>query len=45
LRDRDFQMWIDWLTKDGQLKPGAFTAGDTYTNAFQPALATLRASQ
>jgi len=39
LRDRDFQMWIAWLTKDGQLAPGAFAPRDAYTNEFQPAVA------
>jgi ABC-type nitrate/sulfonate/bicarbonate transport system substrate-binding protein len=37
LDDRDFQLWIDWLIRDGQIAPGQIKASDIYTNAFQPA--------
>jgi ABC-type nitrate/sulfonate/bicarbonate transport system substrate-binding protein len=36
LTDRDFQIWIDWLIRDGQIAPGQVKAADVYTNAFQP---------
>jgi ABC-type nitrate/sulfonate/bicarbonate transport system substrate-binding protein len=32
--DGEIQIWIDWLVKDGLLKPGQLKASDTYTNAF-----------
>jgi ABC-type nitrate/sulfonate/bicarbonate transport system substrate-binding protein len=32
--DRDYQLWIDWLVKDGQLKPGLVSPKDIYTNAY-----------
>jgi hypothetical protein len=35
LSDKDFQVWIDWLIKDGQLEPGKIKAKDLYTNQFQ----------
>lgn len=35
LSDKDFQTWIDWMVKDGQLKPGQIKASDLYTNEFQ----------
>jgi hypothetical protein len=28
--------WIDWLVKDGKLKPGQLKPTDVYTNAFNP---------
>jgi len=37
LSDVDFQRWIDWLVKDGQLKQGQIKPGDLYTNEFQAA--------
>lgn len=36
LRDQDYQMWIDWLVRDGQLTPGQIAPADIYTNDFQP---------
>lgn len=36
IEDREFQVWIDWLVKDGVLKPGQLKAPDLYTNAFNP---------
>jgi ABC-type nitrate/sulfonate/bicarbonate transport system substrate-binding protein len=32
--DGEIQIWIDWLVKDGLLKPDQLKASDTYTNAF-----------
>jgi ABC-type nitrate/sulfonate/bicarbonate transport system substrate-binding protein len=34
ITDQEVQIWIDWLVKDGLLKPGQFKPSDTYTNAF-----------
>ncbi|WP_426420336.1 ABC transporter substrate-binding protein [Bradyrhizobium genosp. A] len=34
ISDREIQLWIDWLEKDGLFKPGQIKASDTYTNAF-----------
>ncbi|HET8934524.1 MAG TPA: ABC transporter substrate-binding protein [Polyangiales bacterium] len=39
LHDRELQIWIDWLVKDGELKPGQLRPSDVYTNAFNPAAA------
>jgi ABC-type nitrate/sulfonate/bicarbonate transport system substrate-binding protein len=36
LSDKDFQVWIDWLVKDGQLEPGKLKAKDLYTTQFAP---------
>lgn len=33
---RDFQLWIDWLIKDGELHPGQLALGDVYTNSYNP---------
>lgn len=33
--DIDFQRWIDWLVRDGQLEKGQVVARDVYTNEFQ----------
>jgi len=30
--DHDYQMWIDWLVKDGQLQPGQVKPRDVFTN-------------
>jgi ABC-type nitrate/sulfonate/bicarbonate transport system substrate-binding protein len=40
LRDRELQMWIDWLVKDGELKPGQLKPQDVYTNEFNSAART-----
>ena len=37
LHDRELQIWIDWLVKDGVLKPGQLRPSDVYTNEFNPA--------
>ncbi|WBL77654.1 ABC transporter substrate-binding protein [Bradyrhizobium xenonodulans] len=34
ISDREIQVWIDWLEKDGLFRPGQIKASDTYTNAF-----------
>jgi len=36
IADKELQIWIDWLVKDGLLKQGEVKAGDLYTNAFNP---------
>jgi len=34
IADREFQIWIDWLTRDGVLKPGQIALRDLFTNEF-----------
>jgi ABC-type nitrate/sulfonate/bicarbonate transport system substrate-binding protein len=34
ISDGEIQIWIDWLVKDGLLKPDQLKAADTYTNEF-----------
>lgn len=34
LKEEDFKLWIDWLEKDGQLKPGQIKADHVYTNQY-----------
>jgi ABC-type nitrate/sulfonate/bicarbonate transport system substrate-binding protein len=36
LLDEDFQIWIDWLVRDGQIDAGQIKPPDVYTNQFQP---------
>lgn len=36
IQDSEFQVWIDWLTKSGQLSPGQIRAKDIYTNQYNP---------
>jgi ABC-type nitrate/sulfonate/bicarbonate transport system substrate-binding protein len=36
LRDADFQMWIDWLERDGQIDEGRLEPKEIFTNEFQP---------
>ena len=36
IREADFQVWIDWLVKAGELKPGELRAPSLYTNEFNP---------
>ncbi|WP_432923290.1 ABC transporter substrate-binding protein [Microbispora sp. CA-135349] len=33
---REFQTWIDWLQREGEIKPGQVRLSDLYTNAFNP---------
>jgi ABC-type nitrate/sulfonate/bicarbonate transport system substrate-binding protein len=42
LTDRDFQIWIDWLTRDGKLVQGQVKPGDVYTNALNPFAAAIQ---
>jgi ABC-type nitrate/sulfonate/bicarbonate transport system substrate-binding protein len=34
LSERDYQVWIDWLVKDGDLTRGQIAAKDLYTTRF-----------
>lgn len=34
--DKDFQVWIDWMVREGELQEGQVQAADVYTNAFNP---------
>ncbi|MDB4977131.1 MAG: transport system substrate-binding protein [Myxococcaceae bacterium] len=43
MRDADFQLWIDWLVKDGQLSARQIEARQIYTNEFQEGAAPLAA--
>jgi ABC-type nitrate/sulfonate/bicarbonate transport system substrate-binding protein len=36
IEDQEIQRWIDWLVKDGTLKPNQVKAADVYTNEFNP---------
>jgi ABC-type nitrate/sulfonate/bicarbonate transport system substrate-binding protein len=36
IADTEFQTWIDWLTKDGELKGKNVKLADLYTNQFNP---------
>ena len=36
IKDAELQIWINWLVKDGLLKPGQVKPSDLYTNAFNP---------
>ncbi|MCZ4556249.1 ABC transporter substrate-binding protein [Rhodococcus maanshanensis] len=36
IADRELQTWIDWLVRNGELKPGELTAADLFTNEFNP---------
>lgn len=36
LAAREYQGWIDWLVKDGELKAGQIKAEDLYTNQLNP---------
>lgn len=35
---RPYQLWIDWLVKDGQLRPGQLVPSQVYTNELNPYL-------
>lgn len=32
----EFQRWIDWLEREGEVRPGQVKAADAYTNAYNP---------
>jgi ABC-type nitrate/sulfonate/bicarbonate transport system substrate-binding protein len=36
IRDSEFQVWLDWLVKSGQLKAAQVQLGALYTNEFNP---------
>jgi ABC-type nitrate/sulfonate/bicarbonate transport system substrate-binding protein len=36
IKDREFEMWIDWLVKADQLEPGQIKPSDVYTNELNP---------
>jgi ABC-type nitrate/sulfonate/bicarbonate transport system substrate-binding protein len=36
IADSEFQTWIDWLTRDGELKGKTVKLTDLYTNEFNP---------
>ncbi|TMR94737.1 ABC transporter substrate-binding protein [Nonomuraea basaltis] len=33
---KEFQTWIDWLEREGEIRPGQVKAADLYTNEFNP---------
>ncbi len=35
-KDADFKVWVDWLIKDGQIKPGQIDYKKIYTNQYNP---------
>jgi ABC-type nitrate/sulfonate/bicarbonate transport system substrate-binding protein len=36
IRDRDFDLWLDWLKSRGDVKTDGLKASDIYTNKFNP---------
>jgi len=36
MSEKDFQVWIDWMVKDGELEPGQLSARQIYTNELNP---------
>jgi len=36
IAEREYQIWLDWLVKDGQLGPGQLKLNDLYTNELNP---------
>jgi ABC-type nitrate/sulfonate/bicarbonate transport system substrate-binding protein len=36
ISDKDFQVWIDWMVKDGELEPGQLSARQLYSNELNP---------
>ncbi|MGW4365289.1 ABC transporter substrate-binding protein [Nocardia takedensis] len=34
--DKELQIWIDWLVRNGELKPDQLKAADLFTNEFNP---------
>ena len=36
ITDKEFQVWIDWLVKNGELKENQIKVADLYTNEFNP---------
>ncbi len=40
IEEREFQIWLDWLVKEGQLSAGQLKLSDLYTNQLNPFLGT-----
>lgn len=36
IEPQEFQVWLDWLVKDGQLAPGQLAPSELYTNELNP---------
>lgn len=36
IKESEYQIWIEWLFKDGALKPGQIKAQDVFTNSLNP---------
>ncbi|MCX4095440.1 ABC transporter substrate-binding protein [Nocardia sp. alder85J] len=36
IADRELQIWIDWLVRNGELPQGKYKATDLYTNQYNP---------
>jgi ABC-type nitrate/sulfonate/bicarbonate transport system substrate-binding protein len=36
ISDREFQVWVDWMIRDGDLTPGQLSVADLYTNDLNP---------
>lgn len=36
IAERDFQLWLDWMVKDGELAPGQVALSSLYTNELNP---------
>jgi ABC-type nitrate/sulfonate/bicarbonate transport system substrate-binding protein len=36
LTSKDFQIWLDWMVKDGELRAGQIHAGDVFNNGLNP---------
>ncbi|MET0413795.1 MAG: ABC transporter substrate-binding protein [Polyangiaceae bacterium] len=36
IADREFQLWIDWMVRDGDITPGQLSVADVYTNQLNP---------
>ncbi|MFW0788758.1 ABC transporter substrate-binding protein [Gordonia sp. CPCC 205333] len=36
IKPAEFQLWIDWLVRNGELKQGQLKPADLYTNEFNP---------
>jgi ABC-type nitrate/sulfonate/bicarbonate transport system substrate-binding protein len=44
IAEREFQIWLDWMVKDGSLKPGQLALADAYDNRFNPFTADSKAA-
>ncbi len=36
IRDKEFQVWLDWMVKDGELSAGEIPVSSIYTNQLNP---------